>query len=70
METHLLGIHYMYIFSRDSMAGQTLNDRTTDATMVPAIVDHLIPKAISKKSTSAKWRAQSIEISACRAGAN
>lgn len=32
------------------MAGQTLNDRTTDATMKPAIIDHLMPRAISKNS--------------------
>lgn len=52
------------------MAGQTLNDHTTDATMVPAIIDHLMPGAISKNLESTKWKAQLIEISACRAGAN
>lgn len=50
------------------MAGQTLNDRTMDATMEPAIIDHLMPRAISKNSASAKWSAQLAEISACRAG--
>lgn len=54
METHLLDIHNTSIFSGESMAGQTLNDHTTDATMVPAIIDHLMPRAISKISEFAK----------------
>lgn len=54
METHLLGIHNTSIFSGESMAGQTLNDCTTDATMVPTTIDHLMPRARSNNSESAE----------------
>lgn len=61
METHLLDIHNASVFSGESETGQTLNDCTTDATLVPTIIDHLMPTAKSN-SKSAKRKAQSIEI--------
>lgn len=48
LETHLLGIHNTSILSGEPKAGQTLSDHTADATMVPGITDHLIPKALAK----------------------
>jgi len=45
-KTHLLGIF--------SVADQTLNNRTTDTTVVPAINDHLMPEELSKNSEPAK----------------
>lgn len=64
MKTHLLGIHNTSIFSGESKDGQTLNNRTTHASMVPATTDHLMPGAISNTSKSTTWKALLINISA------
>lgn len=67
MKTHLLGIHNTSIFSGESKDGQTLNNRTTHASMVPDTTDHLMPSAISNMSKSTMWKARLIKISAHRA---
>lgn len=67
MKTHLLGIHNTSIFSGESKDGQTLNNRTTHASMVPATTDHLMPSAVSNMSKSTMWKAHLIKIPAYRA---
>lgn len=44
MKAHLLGIHDTPVSSEESERGQTLNNHTARAFVVPAITDHLRPE--------------------------